>query len=163
MLINLFHTLFTSSAIDHLQAKLQTPALPPVTAVDKELPLLIASRRHRIGLDLPKPTAYYRNLITSLHIYHAFSYPSHKLHSTTISHHTVQKLQQRHLTSNKTTHNMPQLQPSDPSSMMVIRDITPNITTFSLPFARFGVVKVGGRATLGMFSLSALLPPKAKG
>lgn len=51
---------------------------------------------------------------------------------------------------------MPQLQPSDPSSVMVIRDITPNITTFSLPFARFGVVKVGGRATLGMRFITSL-------
>ena len=48
---------------------------------------------------------------------------------------------------------MPALSPPNPSDVMVIRDITPNITTFSLPFARFGVVKVGGRATLGM------LPP----
>lgn len=43
--------------------------------------------------------------------------------------------------------------PSNPSDVMVIRDITPNITTFSMPFARFGIVKVGGRATLGMHFL----------
>lgn len=40
------------------------------------------------------------------------------------------------------------LAPSDPSSCMVIRQITPNITTLSLPFARFGHAKIGGRATL---------------
>ncbi|KAG9792317.1 hypothetical protein KCU88_g730, partial [Aureobasidium melanogenum] len=38
--------------------------------------------------------------------------------------------------------------PSDPAKVMVIRDITPNITTLSVPFARFGLIKVGGRATL---------------
>lgn len=45
---------------------------------------------------------------------------------------------------------MPTHYPGNPSDVMVIRDITPNITTLSMPFARFGVVKVGGRATLGM-------------
>jgi len=29
----------------------------------------------------------------------------------------------------------------------VIRNITPNITTFSKPFSRFGVVPIGGRST----------------
>ncbi|KAF1989818.1 hypothetical protein K402DRAFT_410899 [Aulographum hederae CBS 113979] len=32
---------------------------------------------------------------------------------------------------------------------MVIRKVTPNITTFSTPFWRFGHVKVGGRGTAG--------------
>ncbi|KAI9904144.1 hypothetical protein N3K66_000673 [Trichothecium roseum] len=31
---------------------------------------------------------------------------------------------------------------------MVIRNITPNIATFSVPFSRFGTIKVGGRGTL---------------
>ena len=44
---------------------------------------------------------------------------------------------------------MPQLFPSNPSETMVIRDITPNMVTMSLPFARFGIVRFGGRGTLG--------------
>jgi len=38
--------------------------------------------------------------------------------------------------------------PKDPSKVMVIRDVTSNITTLSVPFLRFGMVKVGGRATI---------------
>jgi hypothetical protein len=44
---------------------------------------------------------------------------------------------------------MPQLFPSNPSATMVIRDVTPNIVTMSLPFARFGIFHFGGRGTLG--------------
>jgi len=39
--------------------------------------------------------------------------------------------------------------PANPSDVMVIRDITPNVVTFSVPFARFGRLKIGGRGTLG--------------
>jgi hypothetical protein len=45
------------------------------------------------------------------------------------------------------------LVPSNPSAVMVIRDITPNITTLSVPFARLGLIRVGGRGTIG------ILPP----
>lgn len=38
--------------------------------------------------------------------------------------------------------------PSDPSKVMVIRDVTPNLTTFSTPFLRFSRIKIGGRGTL---------------
>jgi len=38
--------------------------------------------------------------------------------------------------------------PSDPSKVMVIRDVHPTITTFSTPFLRFGRIKIGGRGTL---------------
>ncbi|KAL9117235.1 MAG: hypothetical protein Q9187_006230 [Circinaria calcarea] len=38
--------------------------------------------------------------------------------------------------------------PQDPSSVMVIRKVTPNIITCSAPFARFGRFKVGGRGTI---------------
>ncbi|KAK6072699.1 hypothetical protein SCUP515_07279 [Seiridium cupressi] len=38
--------------------------------------------------------------------------------------------------------------PLKPSDVMVIRDITSNVTTLSVPFSRFGVVRVGGRATI---------------
>ena len=56
--------------------------------------------------------------------------------------------------------------PNDPSKVMVIRDITPNLTTLSSPFARFGLIKVGGRGTLvklqggnvAVFSPVALTP-----
>lgn len=44
--------------------------------------------------------------------------------------------------------------PSDPSSVMVIRKISPNITTCSAPFARFGRLKVGGRGTIGLLALT---------
>lgn len=43
------------------------------------------------------------------------------------------------------------LVPSDPAKVMVIRDVVPRaITTFSVPFWRFGRVKIGGRGTIGM-------------
>ncbi|KAF2999542.1 hypothetical protein E8E14_005751 [Neopestalotiopsis sp. 37M] len=38
--------------------------------------------------------------------------------------------------------------PRTPSDVMVIRDITPNVVTLSVPFARFGMIRVGGRATI---------------
>jgi hypothetical protein len=38
--------------------------------------------------------------------------------------------------------------PKDPAKVMVIRDVTPNITTFSTPFLRFGRIKIGGRGTV---------------
>ncbi|KAK1971964.1 hypothetical protein LY78DRAFT_566793 [Colletotrichum sublineola] len=46
--------------------------------------------------------------------------------------------------------------PQNPADVMVIRDLTPNITTFSLPFSRFGTVKIGGRATLVRLTSGAL-------
>ncbi|KAF2270082.1 hypothetical protein CC78DRAFT_452110 [Lojkania enalia] len=47
--------------------------------------------------------------------------------------------------------------PSDPSKVMVIRDIVPNtITTFSTPFWRFGRIKVGGRGTVVRLQSGAL-------
>ena len=47
--------------------------------------------------------------------------------------------------------------PSDPSKVMVIRQVTPNITTCSAPFYRFGKFKVGGRGTIGAYQ-SPILP-----
>lgn len=47
----------------------------------------------------------------------------------------------------------PVLYPTNPSQVMAIRNITPNIVTMSLPFARFGRLKFGGRGTLGMHFL----------
>lgn len=44
---------------------------------------------------------------------------------------------------------MPRLFPSNPSEVMVIRYVTPDIVTLSLPFSRFGLIKFGGRGTLG--------------
>lgn len=41
------------------------------------------------------------------------------------------------------------LVPANPAAVMVIRDITPNITTLSVPFMRFGVFEIGGRCTIG--------------
>ncbi|KAH9884191.1 beta-lactamase-like protein [Xylariomycetidae sp. FL2044] len=38
--------------------------------------------------------------------------------------------------------------PSNPDDVAVIRNITPNVVTVSVPFARFGKVRVGGRGTI---------------
>ncbi|CRK27226.1 hypothetical protein BN1723_003421 [Verticillium longisporum] len=46
--------------------------------------------------------------------------------------------------------------PANPADVMVIRDVTPNITTFSVPFLRFGTIKVGGRGTLVRLSTGTL-------
>ncbi|CAK7267534.1 hypothetical protein SEPCBS57363_002634 [Sporothrix epigloea] len=40
------------------------------------------------------------------------------------------------------------LVPVNPADVMVIHDITPNITTLSVPFLRFGRIEVGGRCTI---------------
>lgn len=47
--------------------------------------------------------------------------------------------------------------PSNPSEVMVIRALSPNLTTLSLPFSRFGKIKVGGRATLVRLTSGSLL------
>jgi len=39
--------------------------------------------------------------------------------------------------------------PANPAEVMVIRNITPNVVTLSVPFLRHGVLKIGGRGTLG--------------
>ena len=39
--------------------------------------------------------------------------------------------------------------PSNPEKVMVIRKVTPDIVTLSVPFLRFGRIKLGGRGTLG--------------
>lgn len=42
------------------------------------------------------------------------------------------------------------LVPSDPAKVMVIREVVPRvITTMSVPFWRFGKIKIGGRGTIG--------------
>ncbi|KAK0628617.1 beta-lactamase-like protein [Bombardia bombarda] len=38
--------------------------------------------------------------------------------------------------------------PANPSAIMVIRDVTPNVVTFSVPFLRFGKIPIGGRGTV---------------
>lgn len=38
--------------------------------------------------------------------------------------------------------------PANPADVMVIRNITPNVVTFSVPFKRFGTVPIGGRGTV---------------
>ncbi|KAB8074338.1 beta-lactamase-like protein [Aspergillus leporis] len=42
----------------------------------------------------------------------------------------------------------PQLFPKNPSDVMVIRNVTSDVITLSLPFARYGRLKFGGRGTL---------------
>lgn len=39
----------------------------------------------------------------------------------------------------------------DPAANMVIRNVSPMITTLSIPFLRFNKFKFGGRATIGEF------------
>jgi len=49
------------------------------------------------------------------------------------------------------------LVPSDPAKVMVIRDVVPRqITTLSVPFWRFGRVKIGGRGTIVRLQSGAL-------
>lgn len=45
--------------------------------------------------------------------------------------------------------------PWNPADVMVIRNVTPNIAIFSVPFARFGTIKIGGRGTVGASSHSS--------
>jgi len=42
------------------------------------------------------------------------------------------------------------LVPQNAEEVMVIREIAPNVTTLSVPFLRFGRIKFGGRATIGI-------------
>jgi hypothetical protein len=44
--------------------------------------------------------------------------------------------------------------PQHPEDVMVIRNVTPNIVILSVPFARGGILKVGGRATIGKSLIS---------
>lgn len=46
--------------------------------------------------------------------------------------------------------------PANPADVMVIRNVTPNVATFSVPFARFGRIKIGGRGTLVKLTSGAL-------
>jgi hypothetical protein len=55
-----------------------------------------------------------------------------------------------------TSKSASKLIPSDPASVMVFRDILPNLTTLSAPFARYGLMKVGGRATIIKLRTGAL-------
>jgi len=41
------------------------------------------------------------------------------------------------------------LLPSNPDKVMVLRKVTPDILTCSVPFLRFGRVNIGGRGTIG--------------
>jgi hypothetical protein len=69
-------------------------------------------------------------------------------------------------TAAMTSKSSSKLIPSDPAKVMVIRDVTPTITTLSVPFLRLGLMKVGGRGTLvklrtgsvAVFSPVALTP-----
>jgi len=44
----------------------------------------------------------------------------------------------------------------DPAATTVIRDVTPTLTTFSVPFYRFGRFYIGGRATLAKLKAGSL-------
>ncbi|KAK3954378.1 hypothetical protein QBC32DRAFT_368701 [Pseudoneurospora amorphoporcata] len=48
------------------------------------------------------------------------------------------------------------LVPKNPDEVMVIRDVTPNVVTFSVPFLRFGKIPIGGRGTLVKLSNGSL-------
>ncbi|EFW99265.1 hypothetical protein CMQ_5686 [Grosmannia clavigera kw1407] len=47
--------------------------------------------------------------------------------------------------------------PANPSDVLVVRDITPNITTLSVPFLRHGVIYFGGRGTVVRLSGGGVL------
>jgi hypothetical protein len=47
--------------------------------------------------------------------------------------------------------------PSNPADVMVIRHVTPNVVTFSVPFTRLNKIRFGGRGTLGMSQLPRAL------
>lgn len=55
-----------------------------------------------------------------------------------------------------TSKSAAKLIPTDPSKVMVFRDILPNMTILSSPFARGRVCKVGGRATIVKLQTGAL-------
>ncbi|OAA48576.1 hypothetical protein NOR_01826 [Metarhizium rileyi] len=46
--------------------------------------------------------------------------------------------------------------PANPADLMVMRKVTPNIVTFSVPFSRFGRIKIGGRGTLAKLTSGSL-------
>jgi len=46
--------------------------------------------------------------------------------------------------------------PTNPSDVMVIRDVTPNVVTLSVPFLRFNKIPIGGRGTIVRLSSGAL-------
>lgn len=46
--------------------------------------------------------------------------------------------------------------PSNPSDVMVIRDVTPNVVTLTVPFLRFGKIPIGGRGTIVRLTSGAL-------
>jgi hypothetical protein len=50
------------------------------------------------------------------------------------------------------------LVPKNPEEVMVIRDVVPGVTTLSVPFLRFGLIKIGGRATVGMHPIRSSRP-----
>lgn len=45
--------------------------------------------------------------------------------------------------------------PANPSDVMVIRDVTPNVVTLSVPFLRFNRIPIGGRGTIGEWPTSS--------
>lgn len=46
--------------------------------------------------------------------------------------------------------------PSKPADVMVIRHVTPNVVTFSVPFLRHGILEIGGRGTVVRLTSGAL-------
>lgn len=50
-----------------------------------------------------------------------------------------------------------QLIPANPADVLVVRDLTPNVTTLSVPFERYGRIHFGGRATVARLSGGGVL------
>ncbi|KAI0172654.1 hypothetical protein GGR52DRAFT_572476 [Hypoxylon sp. FL1284] len=48
------------------------------------------------------------------------------------------------------------LVPPNPAEVAVIRNVTPNVVTVSVPFSRFGMIRVGGRGTIMRLTSGAL-------
>jgi hypothetical protein len=50
------------------------------------------------------------------------------------------------------------LLPTDPDKTMVVREVVPGVTTLATPFLRFGRIKFGAKATIGISPPSYPLP-----
>lgn len=84
------------------------------------------------------------NIITKTALL-TFSTPQHSTPASTRFFHVSSSISISHKMSAS-------LIPANPAELMVIRNVTPNVVTFSVPFARFGRIQIGGRGTLGMYN-----------
>ncbi|KAI1417284.1 hypothetical protein F5Y13DRAFT_152404 [Hypoxylon sp. FL1857] len=132
---------------------------------------IIISRPSKLASFVSQISRYRRESSSKGHLTSANAEYNNTLHSRAHSRRTSHphirarllpghKQQSRHLAMSS------KLIPSNPADVAVIRNITPNVVTVSVPFARFGIIRVGGRGTiirltsgtLAVFSPVALTP-----